>query len=96
MDAQSDAQLLRAYAERRSDAAFAELVRRHIDLVHSAARRMVGDAHLTEEVTQATFLALAKSTMQITDRPVLAYWLHRAAQNIVATTTATFGGIGMQ
>jgi RNA polymerase sigma factor (sigma-70 family) len=89
MDAQSDAQLLRAYAERRSDAAFAELVRRHIDLVHSAARRMVGDAHLAEDVTQATFLALAKSAAPLTERAVLAGWLHRTAQNIAAQTVRT-------
>jgi RNA polymerase sigma factor (sigma-70 family) len=89
MDAQSDAQLLRAYAERRSDAAFAELVRRHIDLVHSAARRMVGDAHLADDVTQATFLALAKNAAPLTERAVLAGWLHRTAQNIAAQTVRT-------
>lgn len=89
MDAQSDAQLLRAYAERRSDAAFAELVRRHIDLVHSAARRMVGDAHLAQDVTQATFLALAKNAAPLTERAVLAGWLHRTAQNIAAQTVRT-------
>ena len=38
---QTDSQLLCAYAERRSEAAFAELVRRHVDLVYSAALRMV-------------------------------------------------------
>jgi RNA polymerase sigma factor (sigma-70 family) len=89
MDDQTDAQLLRAYAERRSDAAFAELVRRHIDLVHSAAHRMVGDTHLAEDVTQATFLALAKNAAQLTERPVLAGWLHRTAQNIAAQTIRT-------
>jgi RNA polymerase sigma factor (sigma-70 family) len=89
MDAQTDAQLLRAYAEHRADAAFAELVRRHIDLVHSAARRMVGDTHLAEDVTQATFLALAKNAAQLTERPVLAGWLHRTAQNIAAQTVRT-------
>ena len=89
MDDQTDAQLLRTYAERRSDTAFAELVRRHIDLVHSAARRMVGDAHLAEDVTQATFLALAKNAAQLTERAVLAGWLHRTAQNIAAQTVRT-------
>ncbi len=89
MDAQTDAQLLRAYAERRSDPAFAALVERHIDLVHSAARRMVGDAHLAEDVTQATFLALAKNAAQLSERPVLAGWLHRTAQNIAAQTVRT-------
>ena len=36
MNSLSDQQLLRAYTERRSEAAFAELVRRHLDLVYSA------------------------------------------------------------
>lgn len=34
-----DAQLLRLYAEEKSEVAFAELVRRHLDLVYSAALR---------------------------------------------------------
>jgi hypothetical protein len=33
-------ELLREFARHRTEAAFAELVRRHIDLVHSAARRL--------------------------------------------------------
>jgi hypothetical protein len=40
---QTDSQLLRAYAERRSEPAFAELVRRHLDFVCFAALRMVCD-----------------------------------------------------
>jgi RNA polymerase sigma factor (sigma-70 family) len=86
---QTDAQLLQAYAEHHSEPAFAELVRRHVDLVHSAARRMVGDAHLAQDVSQATFVALAKSAAQLIDRPVLAGWLHRTAQNIAAQTVRT-------
>jgi len=86
---QTDAQLLQAYAERHSEPAFAELVRRHVDLVHSAALRMVGDAHLAQDVSQATFVALAKNATQLTDRPVLAGWLHRTAQNIAAQTVRT-------
>ncbi len=44
MNDQTDSQLLRAYAENRSDLAFAELARRHVDLVYSAALRMDSDA----------------------------------------------------
>jgi len=55
MNAQSDQQLLRDYAGSRSEAAFAELVRRHIDLVYSAALRLVIDAHQAEDVTQGVF-----------------------------------------
>lgn len=41
-----DAELIRRYAEQRSEEAFAELVRRHLGLVYSAAlRRLGGDAH---------------------------------------------------
>ena len=89
MNNQSDAQLLRAYAEHRSDPAFAELVRRHVDLVHSAAMRMVCDAHLAQDVTQGVFLALARNAAQLTGSPVLSGWLHRTAQNIAAQTVRT-------
>jgi RNA polymerase sigma factor (sigma-70 family) len=86
VNAQSDPQLLRAYVERRSEAAFAELVRRHIDLVHSAAFRMVNDPHLAKDVTQGVFVALAKDAGKLTDHPVLSGWLHRTARNIAANT----------
>jgi RNA polymerase sigma factor (sigma-70 family) len=86
---QTDTQLLRAYAECHSDSAFAELVRRHIDLVHSAAMRMVGDSHLAQDVTQGVFVALARHAPQLADRPVLAGWLHGTAQNIAAQTVRT-------
>jgi RNA polymerase sigma factor (sigma-70 family) len=80
----TDQQLLRDYTGRRSEAAFAELVRRHVDFVYSAALRMVRDAHLAEDVTQGAFVALAQNAGQLTDRPVLSGWLHRTAQNLAA------------
>ena len=85
----TDAQLLRDYADRRSEPAFAELVRRHVDWVHSAAQRMVCDSHLAQDVTQGVFVALAKNAGQLTGHPVLAGWLHRTAQNIAAQTVRT-------
>jgi RNA polymerase sigma factor (sigma-70 family) len=85
----SDPQLLRDYAERRSEAAFAELVRRHIDFVHSVALRMVNDPHLAKDVSQGVFVALAKNAGHLTSHPVLSGWLHRAARNIAAQTVRT-------
>jgi DNA-directed RNA polymerase specialized sigma24 family protein len=64
----TDQQLLRDYTGRRSEAAFAELVRRHIDFVYSAALRMVRDTHLAEDVTQGAFVALAQNARHLTDR----------------------------
>ena len=83
---QTDQQLLLDYITRRSEAAFAEIVRRHVDLVYSAALRMVCDTHLAEDVTQGAFLALAQHAGQLAGRPVLSGWLHRTAQNLAANT----------
>ncbi|MDB6130455.1 MAG: hypothetical protein JWM04_1562 [Verrucomicrobiales bacterium] len=85
----TDSQLLQEYSEMHSDAAFSELARRHVDLVYSAALRMVRDTHLAEDVTQGTFVALAKNAAQLRSEVVLSAWLHRTAQNIAAQTVRT-------
>src|SRR5512143_821211 len=86
MTSLTDQRLLRDYADHRSEAAFAELVRRYVDLVYSAAVRMVCDAHLVQDVTQRVFVALARQAGRLTDRAVLSGWLHRTARNIAAET----------
>ena len=84
----SDSTLLRDFAERRSEAAFADLVRRHIDLVHSAATRITGDRHLAEDVAQAVFVALAHQAAHVVgklDRGMpLSAWLHLTTRNLAA------------
>jgi len=84
MNDQPDQQLLRDYAQRGSDSAFTELVHRHINLVYSAALRMVRDAQLAEDVTQNVFIALAKNAGQLGGRAVLSGWLHNTARNLAA------------
>ncbi|HWH68906.1 MAG TPA: sigma-70 family RNA polymerase sigma factor, partial [Candidatus Sulfotelmatobacter sp.] len=86
MNGPSDQQLLRDYVDCRSEAAFAELVRRHVDLVYSAALRMVGDAHLAQDVSQGVFAVLARSAPKLTDHPVLCGWLHRTTRNLASKT----------
>ena len=75
-----DAELLRCYAEERSEEAFAELVHRRIGLVYSVACRHTHNVHRAEEVTQAVFTALARKAGALARRPVLVGWLHRSAQ----------------
>lgn len=86
MTDRTDSLLLKAYVERRLEAAFNELVHRHVDLVYSAAIRMVRDPHLAEDVTQGAFIALARQASELVERATLAGWLHRTAQNIAAQT----------
>lgn len=87
MNQWTDSQLLGEYAQRRSEAAFAELVSRHVDLVYSAALRLMsGDAHLAQDVTQSAFLALAQNAGKLAEHPVLSGWLHQTARNIAANT----------
>jgi RNA polymerase sigma factor (sigma-70 family) len=83
---QTDEQLLAVYANQDSELAFSELVERHIDLVYSAALRMVRDPHMAQDVAQATFIALAQNARKLSGRAVLSGWLHRTAQNVAANT----------
>lgn len=72
-----DSTLLRQFAEGRSDEAFAELVRRHLNLVYSAAlRKTGGDAHLAEDVSQSVFALLARKAAVLARHPVLIGWLY--------------------
>lgn len=89
MKAASDPQLLHDYVERRSEAAFAELVRRHIDLVHSVACRLVNDPHRAKDVSQGVFVALAKNARLLADHPTLSGWLYRTTRNIASQAVRT-------
>ena len=51
-----DHELIQAYTQQGSERAFADLVRRYLDLVYSTARRQVRAPHLAEEVTQNVFI----------------------------------------
>jgi len=73
----SDGELLRRYAGKGSEEAFAELVRRHLDLVYSAALRQVnGDAPLAEDIAQTVFADLARKAASLSERQVLTGWLY--------------------
>ncbi len=85
-----DHQLLRRYATEESEAAFSELVARHINLVYSTAlRRTNGDAHLAQDVAQLVFTDLARKARSLPENTVLAGWLHRATRYAAAQSLRT-------
>ncbi|HZQ45478.1 MAG TPA: sigma-70 family RNA polymerase sigma factor [Verrucomicrobiae bacterium] len=75
-----DMALLREYAQRHSEAAFAALVSRHINLVYSIALRQVGDPHLAEEMTQVVFIILARKARALPAKTILSGWLCRTTR----------------
>jgi len=73
-----DQQLLRQYTAENSEAAFGELVNRHIDLVFSAALRMANsDRHLAQDITQTVFADLARKAATLPAGVILPGWLYR-------------------
>jgi RNA polymerase sigma factor (sigma-70 family) len=89
VDRNTDQQLLQAYAQSRCETAFAELVRRHIDFVYSAAKRLVGAPDAAQDVAQEVFLVLARHASSLGGRLILIGWLHRTTRNIAMNVNRT-------
>ena len=79
-----DMALVRQYARDNSEADFAALVERHINLVYSVAIRQVGNAHLAEEITQAVFVILARKAGGLGPKTILSAWLCRTSRYVAA------------
>ena len=76
----TDLQLLARYTRQHAEDAFAELVRRHLDLVFSAALRQVRSPQLAEEVTQSAFTDLARQAHGLAPDTILTAWLYQVTR----------------
>jgi RNA polymerase sigma factor (sigma-70 family) len=72
----SDLDLLRQFAREKSQDAFTELVKRHVNLVYSAALRQVRSPQLAEEVAQSVFADLARVAATPSSPKILTPWLY--------------------
>ena len=77
---ETDLELLARYARQEAEDAFAEIVRRHVDLVYSAALRQVGSPQLAEEVAQSAFLKLARQAREFPPGTVIPAWLYQVTR----------------
>src|SRR6516164_4075279 len=72
----TDGQLLASFVERKDEAGFEALVRRHGPMVWGVCRRVVGNHHDAEDAFQATFLVLARKAASIVPRQMIGNWLY--------------------
>lgn len=71
-----DAEQLRRYAESGSEDAFSAFVEHYVRLVYaSALRRVGGDGHRAEDVTQLVFTAVARDAAALARHPDITGWL---------------------
>ncbi len=75
----TDGQLLRSFLNRRDEAAFEALVRRHGPMVRGVCRRVLRNVHDADDAFQAVFLVLLRKAPALATREVVGDWLHGVA-----------------
>jgi len=75
-----DLRLLEEFVQKRSEEAFSELVKRHLNLVYSAALRQIRSPQLAEEVPQSVFIDLARNAKKLRSDTILTAWLYQVTR----------------
>jgi RNA polymerase sigma factor (sigma-70 family) len=76
----TDGQLLERFLTEHDELAFADLVRRHGQMVLGLCRQILRDGHEAEDAFQATFLVLVRNARTIRKHDSLGSWLYGVAQ----------------
>src|SRR6187549_3739148 len=77
-----DAELLRRYSGAGSEAAFTELVGRHISLVYFTALRRTGESALAHDITQSVFSTAARKSAGLAGHPSVTGWLYTTTRHL--------------
>src|SRR5688500_19545150 len=80
----TETELLREYRQGSQDA-FTQLVRLHSGWIYAAALRRTRDPHVAEDVTQATFIVLARDAGKLRPTTPLGPWLFRVMSYAAST-----------
>jgi RNA polymerase sigma factor (sigma-70 family) len=83
-----DADLVRRFAERRDEGAFAALVQRHAGAVFGVCRRVLRHQQDAEDAFQATFLVLARNAGTVREAGAVGSWLYGVAYNVARKAKA--------
>lgn len=73
----SDHQLLQKHLHNPSGPALAELVSRHLPLIHSVARRITANDEAARDISQIVFLRLVKKASKLPKSLPFTAWCHR-------------------
>jgi RNA polymerase sigma factor (sigma-70 family) len=84
----SDRDLLRRFTDRRDEAAFHTLLRRHGPMVLDVCRGLLGNEADAEDVFQATFLILTRKAASIRNTASVGSWLYGVARRTALKTRA--------
>src|SRR6266550_244615 len=74
-----DFELLQRFTRDGEQSAFADVVRRHLDLVFATALRKVGDTGGAQEISQNVFSVLARKAWRFAPDDSLPAWLYKTA-----------------
>src|SRR5262249_7681342 len=95
-DGLTDRQLLESFLDRRGEAAFAALLRRHGPMVWGICRRVLHNYHDAEDAFQATFLVLVRKAIALEPRDMIGNWLYGVAYRTAARARARTAKRGLR